>query len=50
MIIDDVIKFAHKMSNFYEFLAEQHIEYSVLKIDEDDGVIMIVKTPKNTII
>jgi len=47
VIIDDVIKFAHKMSNFYEFLEENDVDYSVLKIDEDDGVIMIVKTGKN---
>lgn len=47
VIIDDVIKFAHKMSNFYEFLEENNVDYSVLKIDEDDGVIMIVKIGKN---
>jgi|GEM_PF-6384002 len=35
------------MSNFYEFLQENNVDYSVLKIDEDDGVIMIVKTGKN---
>ncbi len=42
-IIDDVIKFAEKMSSFYEFLAEKQIAHSILKIDEDDGVMMIVK-------
>lgn len=47
VIIDDVIKFAYKMSNFYEFLEQNQVEYSILKIDEDDGVIMIVKTEKN---
>ena len=42
-IIDDVIKFSEKMSSFYEFLEEQKIPHSILKIDEDDGVMMIVK-------
>ena len=42
-IIDDVIKFSEKMSSFYEFLADKKIPHSILKIDEDDGVMMIVK-------
>lgn len=42
-IIDDVIKFADKMSSFYEFLAQQKIAHSILKIDADDGVMLIVK-------
>lgn len=42
-IIDDVIKFSEKMSSFYTFLEEQKIPHSILKIDEDDGVMMIVK-------
>lgn len=42
-IIDDVIKFQEKMSSFYEFLTEQHIPHSILQIDADDGVMMIVK-------
>lgn len=45
-IIDDVIKFAEKMSSFYEFLREKQIAHSILKIDEDDGVMMIVKSGK----
>lgn len=44
-IIDDVIKFSEKMSSFYAFLEEQKIPHSILKIDEDDGVMMIVKPP-----
>lgn len=45
-IIDDVIKFAEKMSSFYEFLAEQKIAHTILKIDADDGVMLIVKPKK----
>lgn len=43
-IIDDVIKFSEKMSSFYEFLREKQIAHSILKIDEDDGVMLIVKS------
>lgn len=42
-IIDDVIKFSEKMSSFYEFLAEEKIAHTILKIDADDGVMLIVK-------
>jgi len=42
-IIDDVIKFAEKMSSFYEFLEQQKIPNTILKIDADDGVMLIVK-------
>lgn len=42
-IIDDVIKFSEKMASFYEFLEARKIPHSILKIDEDDGVMMIVK-------
>ena len=42
-IIDDVIKFSEKMSSFYEFLTEKKIAHTIMKIDEDDGVMMIVK-------
>lgn len=45
-IIDDVIKFSEKMVSFYEYLREQKIPHSILKIDEDDGVMMIVKPSK----
>ncbi len=43
MILDDVIKFRHKMESFYEHLDETWISYNLLPIDEDDWVIMIVK-------
>ncbi|EKD30184.1 MAG: O-methyltransferase family 3 [uncultured bacterium (gcode 4)] len=42
-IIDDVIKFSEKMSSFYELLEQEKIAHSILKIDADDGVMLIVK-------
>lgn len=43
IIIDDVIKFKAKMTGFYEYLEKQNIQYNVLPIDKDDGVMMIIK-------
>jgi len=43
IIIDDVIKFKEKMVWLWEYLEENNIEYNVLPIDIDDGVMMIVK-------
>lgn len=43
MILDDVIKFKHKMESFYEYLNETWITYNLIPIDEDDWIIMIVK-------
>ena len=43
IIIDDVIKFRKKMIWLWEYLEENKIEFNVLPIDEDDGVMMIVK-------
>lgn len=43
MILDDVIKFKHKMESFYEYLDEIKITYNLLPIDSDDWVIMIIK-------
>jgi hypothetical protein len=31
------------MENFYEFLKEKNIKYNLLPIDEDDGVILLVR-------
>ncbi|MDD2916337.1 MAG: class I SAM-dependent methyltransferase [Candidatus Gracilibacteria bacterium] len=42
-VIDDVIKFREKMSSFYSFLTEEKIAHSILGIDADDGVMLIVK-------
>ena len=43
IIIDDVIKFRHKMVWLWEYLEENEIDFNVLPIDEDDWVMMIVK-------
>ena len=41
IIIDDAIKFAHKTTLLYDYLSELQIEYELLKLDEDDGIIVI---------
>ncbi len=41
IIFDDVIKFAHKTSSLYEYLAEKQIQYSIHQLDEDDGIMVI---------
>jgi predicted O-methyltransferase YrrM len=43
IIIDDVIKFREKMVWLWEYLEENNINFNVLPIDIDDGVMMIVK-------
>lgn len=47
-IIDDVEKFAHKMQNFYDFLAEKNIKFTLHKTDEDDSIMIIER--KNIIL
>ena len=46
LIIDDVIKFSEKMSSFYEFIEQEQIAHTILKIDADDGVMLVVKRIK----
>jgi len=43
IIIDDVIKFKEKMVWLWEYLYEKNIDFNVLPIDVDDGVMMIIK-------
>ncbi len=43
IVVDDVIKFRVKMEDFFVYLAEQGIHATILPIDSDDGVAMIVK-------
>lgn len=43
IIIDDVIKFKEKMIWLWEYLEEQHIDYNIIPIDGEDGILMIVK-------
>jgi predicted O-methyltransferase YrrM len=41
IIIDDVIKFKSKMTDCYDFLDKNNIEYTVHHIDQDDGILII---------
>lgn len=43
IILDDVIKFAEKMTWLYEFLEQEKIIFNVIPIDDDDWIMMIVK-------
>lgn len=43
IILDDVIKFKHKMAWFDEFLEKNKIDYNILPIDPDDWIMMIIK-------
>ncbi|MDD3645833.1 MAG: class I SAM-dependent methyltransferase [Candidatus Gracilibacteria bacterium] len=43
IIVDDVIKFKDKMNGFEEYLQENDINYNVIPIDIDDGIVMVVK-------
>ncbi len=43
IIIDDVIKFRDKMIWLWDYLKDKNIKYSILPIDEDDWILMIVK-------
>lgn len=44
IIIDDVIKFKYKMNGLYEYIGKQkELNYVVLPIDVDDGIMMITK-------
>lgn len=43
IIVDDVIKFREKMVGFWEYLEEKNIEYNIIPIDIEDGIVMIIK-------
>jgi hypothetical protein len=43
IVVDDVIKHKEKMVWFYEYVEEQNMNYEVLKIDSDDGIMIIRK-------
>jgi predicted O-methyltransferase YrrM len=42
IIIDDVLKFQEKMALLREYLRDNKIEYNVLPIDVDDGVLVMI--------
>ncbi len=42
IVIDDVVKFKDKMTNFYDYLHQQGIAYDIVQLpDDDDGVMLI---------
>ncbi len=42
IVIDDVLKFQHKMRHFYDYLHERQISYRIHPMpDDDDGVMLI---------
>lgn len=41
VIFDDVIKYSIKMKNLYRFLEKNQMNYKLLKLDEDDGIIIV---------
>lgn len=43
IIIDDVIKFKHKMVGLYEYVQENNLDYEIKQIDADDGIMIIKK-------
>ncbi len=43
IVIDDVIKHKEKMTWFYEYVEVQKMNYEVIQIDSDDGIMIIQK-------
>jgi len=43
IVIDDVIKFRYKMENLYTYIDQEKLSYEIIKIDEDDGIMIIKK-------
>ena len=43
MVVDDVVKFKHKMTDFYEYLDNAGISYEIVMTDSDDGVMVFEK-------
>ena len=43
VIIDDVIKYHNKLWSLYEFLEKKQINYEILKLEDDDWVMILKK-------
>lgn len=43
IVIDDVIKFRYKMESLYEYVESEKLDYEVIKVDSDDGIMIIKK-------
>lgn len=41
ILLDDVIKYHTKLSSLYEYLSKKQINYEILQLDPDDGVMLI---------
>ncbi len=41
ILIDDVIKYHNKLESLYSFLSKKQIEYKILQLEPDDGVMLI---------
>lgn len=41
IVIDDAIKYAWKMEGFFEYLDTNNISYETIKLDEDDGILLL---------
>ncbi len=41
IVVDDVVKYASKMQDFYDFLRGNSIAYEIVMTDPDDGVMVI---------
>ncbi len=41
LVFDDVIKFKNKMKDFYEFLKNSNLDWQMIKLDEDDGILLL---------
>ena len=47
IVVDDVIKFREKMWWFWDYLEKNDLEYNILPIDNDDGILFMIKDKKN---
>ncbi len=41
IVVDDVVKFRHKMEDFYTYLEQEDIKYQIYMTDPDDGVMVL---------
>lgn len=41
IVIDDVIKYHNKLFSLYEFIQKMQINYEILKLDDDDGIMIL---------
>lgn len=44
IVIDDVIKYHNKLTSLYEYLQKKQMNYKILKLEPDDGVMIINDT------